>query len=144
MRFDLKKREFQKKAAAALLKKLAKVCAESGKNPDISVSSRYNSSYFILRCNGSQIQISVRETGELSYRLTDMLGSTDGRKIYYRYQEKDDFSRIIRKFTDDFGRLYKDFLMAGTLHGYYGMDFSYAADAGKELEGYEEFIGECM
>ncbi|MCI9426991.1 MAG: hypothetical protein HFI81_04450 [Eubacterium sp.] len=140
----MKKREFQRKATAALLKKLAEVCAGLGKNPNIAVSSRYNSSYFNLRCNGNRIQISVRETGELSYQLTDMLGSTGGRKIYYQYQEKDDFAGIIKKFTDDFGRLYKDFLMAGTLHGYYGMDFSYAADAGKELEEYENFISECV
>ncbi len=117
----MKKREFQKKAAAALLKKLAEVCAGLGKNPNIAVSSRYNSSYFSLRHYGNQIQISVKETGELSYQLTDMLGSTDGRKIYYRYQEKDDFACIIKKFADDFGRLYKDFLMAGTLHDFYSI-----------------------
>ena len=140
----MKQREFQKKAAAALLKKLAEVCAEAGKNPNIAVSSRYNSSYFKLRHYGNQIQISVKETGELSYQLTDMLGSTDGRKIYYRYQEKDDFACIIKKFVDDFGRLYKDFLMAGTLHGYYSMDFSYVADSGKELKGYEDYISKCM
>lgn len=140
----MKKREFQKKAASELLKKLAEVCAETGKNPNIAVSSRYNSSCFKLRCNGNQIQVSVRETGELSYQLTDMLGGTDGRKIYYRYQEEDDFVCIIKKFTDDFGRLYKDFLMAGTLHGYYGMDFSYAADPGEELKAYEDYIRMCM
>lgn len=139
----MKKREFQKKAAVELLKKLAEVCAGTGKNPNIAVSSRYNSSYFRLRCNGNQIQISVRETGELSYQLTDMLGSTDGRKIYYRYQEKDDFACIIKKFANDFGRLYKDFLMAGTLHGYYSMDFSYVADSGEELKGYEDYISKC-
>lgn len=140
----MKKREFQRKTAAALLKKLAEVCAGLGKNPNIAVSSRYNSSYFKLRCNGSQIQISVLETGELSYQLTDMLGSTGGRKVYYQYQGKDDFANIIKKFTDDFGRLYKDFLMAGTLHGYYGMTFSYATDPGGELEEYENFINECI
>ena len=127
-----------------MLKKLAEVCAEAGKNPNIAVSSRYNSSYFKLRHYGNQIQISVKETGELSYQLTDMLGSTDGRKIYYRYQEKDDFACIIKKFADDFGRLYKDFLMAGTLHGYYGIELSYAADPEEALKGYEDYISECI
>ena len=140
----MKQREFQKKAAAALLKKLAEVCAEAGKNPNIAVSSRYNSSYFKLRHYGNQIQISVKETGELSYQLTDMLGSTDGRKIYYRYQEKDDFACIIKKFADDFGRLYKDFILAGTLHGYYGIELSYAADPEEALKGYEDYISECI
>ena len=140
----MKKREFQKKAAAALLKKLAEVCAGLGKNPNIAVSSRYNSSYFRMRHYGNQIQISVKETGELSYQLTDMLGSTDGRKIYYRYQEKDDFASIINKFADDFGRLYKDFLMAGTLHDFYSIELSYAADPEETLKEYEDYISECM
>lgn len=140
----MKKREFQKKAAAALLKKLAEVCVGLGKNPNIAVSSKYNSSYFKLRHYGSQIQISVKETGELSYQLTDILGSTDGRKIYYRYQEKDEFACIIKKFADDFGRLYKDFLMAGTLHGFYGIELSYAADPEETLKEYEDYISGCM
>ena len=69
----MKKREFQKKAAMALLKKLAEVCEGLGENPNIAVSSKYSSSYFKLSCGCNMIQVSVKQTGELSYRLTDML-----------------------------------------------------------------------
>lgn len=74
----MKKREFQKKTTAQLLKRLAAVCEELGENPNITVSSKFHSSYFKLRKDYNLIQISVKQTGELSYQLTDMLGSTGG------------------------------------------------------------------
>lgn len=112
----MKKREFQKKTTVQLLKRLAAVCEELGENPNVTVSSKFHSSYFKLRKDYNLIQISVKQTGELSYQLTDMLGSTGGKQIYYEYGENDDFTRIIEKFSDDFARLYKDFLLSGTLH----------------------------
>ena len=69
----MKKREFQKKAAAALLGKLADVVMELEENPNITITSEYHSSYFKLRKNYNLIQISVKQTGELTYQLTDML-----------------------------------------------------------------------
>ena len=45
----MKKREFQKKATAELFKRLVAVCAELGANPNITVSSKFHSSYFKLR-----------------------------------------------------------------------------------------------
>ena len=72
----MKKREFQKKAAAALLGKLADVVMELEENPNITITSEYHSSYFKLRKNYNLIQISVKQTGELTYQLTDMLGNT--------------------------------------------------------------------
>ena len=69
-----------------------------------------------------------------------MLGNTDGRQIYYEYGEGDDFTRIIEKFSDDFARLYKDFLLSGTLHGFCGIRLSYGRDAETELKEYEHFI----
>jgi len=137
----LKKREFQKKATAALFKRLVGVCEELGENPNITVSSKYHSSYFKLRCNYNLIQISVKQTGELSYRLTDMLGSTGGQKTYCQYQEGDDYEHIIGKFAADFGRLYEDFLKAGTLHDFDGISLSYDSDAGEALKEYEYYIG---
>ena len=47
----MKKREFQKKAAAALLGKLADVVMELEENPNITITSEYHSSYFKLRKN---------------------------------------------------------------------------------------------
>ena len=55
----MKKREFQKKAAAALLGKLADVVMELEENPNITITSEYHSSYFKLRKNYNLIQISV-------------------------------------------------------------------------------------
>ncbi len=137
----MKKREFQKKATAALFKRLVGVCEELGENPNITVSSKYHSSYFKLRCNYNLIQISVKQTGELSYRLTDMLGSTGGQKTYCQYQEGDDYESIIGKFAADFGRLYEDFLKAGTLHDFDGISLSYDSDTGEALKEYEYYIG---
>lgn len=136
----MKKREFQKKTTAQLLKRLAAVCEELGENPNITVSSKFHSSYFKLRKDYNLIQISVKQTGELSYQLTDMLGSTGGKQIYYEYRENDDFTRIIEKFSDDFARLYKDFLLSGTLHDFCGIKLSYGKDAGAGLEEYESCI----
>lgn len=34
--------------------------------------------------------------------------------------------------------------MAGTLHGFYGMDFSHDTDPGEELKAYEDYIRECV
>lgn len=136
----MKKREFQKKTTMALFKKLIEVCEKLGKNPNITVSSKYHSSYFKLRCNYNLIQISIKQTGELSYRLTDMLCSTSGQKIYCQYQEGDDFEQIIKKFVADFGRLYEDFLKAGTLHDFDNMSLSYDSDVGEALKNYENYI----
>ena len=66
----MKKREFQKKATAELLKRLVAVCAALGENPNITVSSKFHSSYFKLRNDYNLMQISVKQTGELSYQLT--------------------------------------------------------------------------
>ena len=104
----MKKREFQKKAAAALLGKLADVVMELEENPNITITSEYHSSYFKLRKNYNLIQISVKQTGELTYQLTDMLGNTGRSQIYVQYHAGDDPEHLIKKFVEDFGRLYKD------------------------------------
>lgn len=140
----MKKREFQRRATAELLRRLAEVCAETGENPNITVSSKFHSSYFKLRKNGNLIKISVKQTGELSYQLMDMLESTGEEKTYYQYRENDQFEQIIEKSAADFGRLYRDFLISGTLHGFDNISLSYGLDAGKELKEYERFILECM
>ena len=69
MEVTMKKREFQKKVTAQLFKKLVEVCAELGENPNITVSSKFNSSYFKLRNNYNLIQISVKQTGQVSLSL---------------------------------------------------------------------------
>ena len=51
----MKKREFQKKAAAALLGKLADVVMELEENPNITITSEYHSSYFKLTKNYNRI-----------------------------------------------------------------------------------------
>lgn len=140
----MKKREFQKKATAELLRRLAEVCAETGENPNITVSSKFHSSYFKLRKNGNLISISAKQTGELSYQLIDMLESRGEEKIYYQYRENDKFEQVIEKFAADFGRLYRDFMVSGTLHGFDSITLSYALDAGKALKEYERYILECM
>lgn len=116
------------------------VCAELGENPNITVSSKFHSSYFKLRKDYNLIQISVKQTGELSYQLTDMLGNTGEKQIYYEYQEGDSFELVIKKFVNDFGRLYKDFLLCGTLHGFDGIKLSFRTDTEKALEEYEVCI----
>ncbi len=140
----MKKREFQKKATAELLRRLAEVCAETGENPNITVVSKFHSSYFKLRKNGNLIKISVKQTGDLSYQLLDMLETTGEEKTYYCYREEDNFEQVIGKFAADFGRLYRDFLVSGTLHGFDSISLSCSSDAGKELKEYERYILECM
>ena len=140
----MKKREFQKKATAELLRRLAEVCTETGENPNITVSSKFHSSYFKLRKNGNLISISAKQTGELSYQLIDMLESRGEERIYYQYRENDKFEQVIEKFAADFGRLYRDFMVSGTLHGFDSITLSYALDAGKALKEYERYILECM
>lgn len=140
----MKKREFQRSATVKLLHKLAEVCAETGENPDITVSSKFHSSCFKLRKNGNLIKISVKQTGELSYQLADMLENTGGEKIYYQYRDNDRFGKVIEKSAADFGRLYRDFLVSGTLHGFDSISLSYDSDAGRELKEYERYILECM
>ena len=136
----MKKREFQKKTTVELLKKLVEVCAELGENPNITVSSKFNSSYFKLRSNYNLIQISVKQSGEPSYQLTDMLGGTGGKRVYYEYHENDDFTHIMEKFSDDFARLYKDFLLSGTLHDFCDIKLSYSENADTGLKEYESCI----
>lgn len=136
----MKKREFQKKAAAALLRKLAAVVTELEENPNITITSQFHSTYFKLKKNYNLIQISVKQTGELTYQLTDMLGSTGGSQIYTQYHTGDDSEHLIKKFVEDFGRLYKDFLLAGTLHDFVGIRLSVDADTGEALQEYEGCI----
>ena len=118
----MKKREFQKKAAAALLGKLADVVMELEENPNITITSEYHSSYFKLRKNYNLIQISVKQTGELTYHAGD------------------DPEHLIKKFVEDFGRLYKDFLLAGTLHDFVRIQLSVDADTEEALREYEDCI----
>ena len=136
----MKKREFQKKAAAALLGKLADVVMELEENPNITITSEYHSSYFKLRKNYNLIQISVKQTGELTYQLTDMLGNTGRSHIYVQYHAGDDPEHLIKKFVEDFGRLYKDFLLAGTLHDFVRIQLSVDADTEEALREYEDCI----
>lgn len=136
----MKKREFQKKVTVELFRKLVEVCAELSENPNITVSSKFYSSYFKLRKDYNLIQISVKQTGELSYQLTDMLGNTGGKQIYYEYQERVCVAPVIKKFVNDFGRFYKDFLLCGTLHDFVGIKLSFGTDTEKALEDYEGCI----
>ena len=136
----MKKREFQKKAAVALLGKLADVVTELEENPNITITSEYHSTYFKLRKNYNLIKISVKQTGELTYQLTDMLGSTGGSQIYAQYHAGDDPEYLIIKFTEDFGRVYKDFLLAGTLHDFVYIRLSADADTEEALREYEDCI----
>ena len=136
----MKKREFQRKAATALLRKLADVVMELEENPNITVTSGHHSSYFKLRKNYNLIQISVKQSGELAYQLTDMLGSTGGSQIYAQYHVGDNPEHLIKKFVEDFGRLYKDFLLAGTLHDFVRIRLSADADTEKALREFEDCI----
>lgn len=152
----MKKREFQQCAAAALLKKIADVNAKVSTNkkinpnnrscfaPNIEVQSKSLNTYFKLRNSSYQwvnlIGIAVKQTGELSYRLTDELKNTNGDIIYYQYGEADDHETVIKKFADDMGRLYKDFLNAGAFYGYYDIKLAYDIQADDALKEYEKCI----
>lgn len=152
----MKKREFQQKATAALLKKIADVSAKVSTNkkvspndrsrfaPNIDVRSKSLNTYFKLRNSSYQwvnlLGIAVKQTGELSYRLTDELNYTDGDIIYYQYNEADDHEAVIKKFADDMGRLYKDFLNAGTLHDFCDIKLAYNIQAADALKEYEKYI----
>ena len=129
----MKKREFQKKAAAALLGKLADVVMELEENPNITITSEYHSSYFKLRKNYNLIQISVKQTGELTYQLTDMLGNTGRSQIYVQYHAGDDPEHLIKKFVEDF-------VLAGTLHDFVRIQLSVDADTEEALREYEDCI----
>ena len=112
----MKKREFQKKAAAALLGKLADVVMELEENPNITITSEYHSSYFKLRKNYNLIQISVKQTGELTYQLTDMLGNTGRSQIYVQYHAGDVRIQLsVDADTEEALREYEDCIRAGCL-----------------------------
>lgn len=132
--------EFQKKAVVALLGKIAEACGKTGENPSITVSTKKNVACFQLRKQGNCIQISIKHSGEVNYSLSDMGGERSGKKIYYQFVYKDSHERIIEKFAADFGRLYKDFLTAGSLCGFTGISLSYGADTDRELKEYEDYI----
>lgn len=134
----MKKREFQNKAAGMLFKKLADICAKTGESINITVSSRYNNTYFKLRKHHNLISIAVKQTGELSYSLTDVAGNTYGDLIYYLYDEADNHEAVIKKFADDIGRLYKDLIKAETLHGFCNIELSYSTQAADALKDYED------
>ena len=46
----------------------------------------------------------------------------------------------MEKFSDDFARLYKDFLLSETLHDFCDIKLSYSEDADIELKEYESCI----
>lgn len=70
----MERNEFQKKAVAALLGKIAEACGKAGVNPSITVSTRKNVACFQLRGQGSSIQVSVKHSGEINYSFSDMRG----------------------------------------------------------------------
>lgn len=142
----MEKEDFQKKAVVALLGKIAEACGKAEVNPNITVSTRKKGvTCFQLRRRGNCIQVSVKQSGEMNYSLTDMRGKCSGRKIYYQFYDKDGHEHIIGKFAADFGRLYQDFLTADSLCGFTGISLSYDADAEVELREYEDYIRtECL
>ena len=141
----MNKVEFQKKAVAALLGKIAEACGKAEVNPNLTVSTRKSVTCFQLRRRGNCVQISVKQSGEMNYYLSDMRGVCSGRKIYYQFCDKDRHEHIIGKFAADFGRLYKDFLMADSLCGFTGISLSHDMDVEMELKEYEDYIRtECL
>ena len=132
--------EFQKKAVVELLGKIAEACGKAGVNPNITVSTRKSVVCFQLRRRGNCIQVSVKQSGEITYSHSVMRGKSSGRKIYYKLCYKDRHERIIEKFAADFGRIYKDFLIADSLCGFTGISLSYGADTDMELKEYEDYI----
>ena len=136
----MERNEFQKKAVAALLGKIAEACGKAGMIPSITVSTRKNVACFQLRGQGSRIQVSVKHSGEINYSFSDMRGGGSKKKIYYEYCFKDRHERIIEKFAADFGRLYKDCLIADGLCRFTGISLSYGADTDMELKEYEDYI----
>lgn len=136
----MKKREFQRNAALEIYKRLTDICVELEKVPSLTVCTKHYSHCLELRSGYNKIQITIKQTGEINYQLTDMIGSTVGKQIYYSYGAEDNHAEVIEKFVNDFGRLYKDFLLAGTLHDFDDMKLSYDADAGKALRKYESEI----
>ena len=136
----MKKREFQKKQPQRYWENWQMLWMELEENPNITITSEYHSSYFKLRKNYNLIQISVKQTGELTYQLTDMLGNTGRSQIYVQYHAGDDPEHLIKKFVEDFGRLYKDFLLAGTLHDFVRIQLSVDADTEEALREYEDCI----
>ncbi len=140
----MKKREFQKKATATLFKKLGSVFEKQKDYPNINVSSKYNNSYFKLRKHFSLISISVKQTGEISYSLTDEIGIKGENVIYYTYNENDDHEAVVKKFAEDFGRLYKDFLKWGSLHGFTCIQLMYSTDTSDALKEYEIVCKGCL
>ncbi len=74
-----------------------------------------------------------------------MRGVCSGRKIYYQFCPEDSHECIIEKFATDFGRIYKDFLIADGLCGFTGIGLAYGADTDMELKEYEDYIRtECL
>ena len=141
----MEKVDFQKKAVVALLGKIAKACGETGVNPNITVSTRHSVTCFQLRRRGGCIQVSVKQSGEMNYYLSDIRGKCSGRKIYYQFCPEDSHECIIEKFAADFGRLYKGLLIADGLSGFTGIYLSYDADTDMELKEYEDYIRtECL
>ena len=136
----MKKREFQRKAALELYKRFAEICVELEKVPSITVCTKRYSHCLELRSSYNKIQITIKQTGEINYQLTDVIGSTGGKQIYYLYGAEDSHGEIIAKFVNDFGRLYKDFLLAGALHDFDDIKLSYDTDAEKALMRYESEI----
>ena len=132
--------EFQKKAVAALFGKIAKACEEAEVNPNLTIYTRKSVTCFQLRRRGNDIQISIKQSGEMNYYLVDMRGKCSGRKIYYQFCPNDSHERIIDKFAADFGRIYKDFLIADSLCGFTGITLAYGADTDAELKEYEDYI----
>ena len=137
----MERNEFQKKAVVALLGKIAEACGKAGVNPSITVSTRKNVACFQLRRQDSCIQVSVKHSGEINYSFSDKREGSSGKKIYYEFCFKDSHEPVIEKFAADFGRLYKDFLLSGTLHDFCDIRLSYGEDAGAGLEEYESCIG---
>ena len=70
----MEKVDFQKKAVVALLGKIAEACGETGVNPNITVSTRHSVTCFQLRRRGGCIQVSVKQSGEMNYYLSDKIG----------------------------------------------------------------------
>jgi len=104
-------KEFQRKATTELFRKIMDILSGNEFEPNIKVTSRHGNTYIRLRSKYTMIKITIKWTGEISYKFGDALHITSDKIIYYEFSRSRNCEKVIENFAEDFSRLYRDFFL---------------------------------
>lgn len=131
----MKKMQFQRTLAESLMRSIMEVIYLDERYPNISYTTKLRTIRITLRIGMDNVNIYLPATGQVTYRLKEVLGAGE-RMIYYSYNPDDDHETVIEKAVADLTSLAGAFLKVRDLHDNTSMELTYEKDNNPVIERY--------